>query len=305
MRSILLKTYFCRVLLLLILTPTAIVQAGEKIEERMQVPATGHLFINNDRGYVEVLGWNETEILVRGELGHDSQKLVFMNKGEKTFIKIKMKESAHRGDTYSSDGNRLEVFVPKDILLHFKGIDTDFTLTGLDAGVKGTTINGELLIKKVHSGIDISSISGDIEVSGSSGTARIESVQGDINLKGEFEDVYLQSVAGDIQVDISNIGKLQVQNVGGDTLVVGHLIKNADVYLSSVNGGIHYQTEGILNAQCEISSQFGGDINNHLTDDLPNRSLMQQQQLKFVSGDGSATLVMKTITGDVKIDKTH
>jgi DUF4097 and DUF4098 domain-containing protein YvlB len=127
-------------------------------------------------------------------------------------------------------------------------------------------------------------------------------MRGDVNVKGEYKDVHIQSVAGDIWADISHINKLRSNNVAGSTMVEGHLISEASIELASVNGDIDYKVTGMLNAECEITSQFGGEINNNLTDDLPNKSQMQARQLRFVLGDGSGSVVMKTIVGTINID---
>jgi hypothetical protein len=281
------------------------VQAGEQIKQAINVPSTGHVFIDIDRGSVEVQGWDKSEILVLGELDSDSQTLMFKNKGEKTLIKIKISGTSHRGYAHSSDGAELKVFVPQNIQVHFKGLDTDFTIAGIEAGVEGKTINGELLIKNVHTSIKVSSISGDIKVTDSYGIAYVESIQGDASLIGNFEDVKLRSVTGDIWADITDIDKLSTNNVAGETKVVGNFKKNSQIKMTSVEGYLHYEAWGILNAECEIVSQFGGEVVNSLTTDLPKTSHMQQQQLNFVSGDGSGTLVMKTINGTASIDQTQ
>ena len=302
MRINLLKTYFYSVLVSVSLIVAVVAQANEEIEKSIQVPANGHVFINNDRGDVDVTGWDKDTILVRAELAHESHKLILKNKGEKTFIKVGIGKGSHRGNSHLVGGSDLHVFVPKNLQLHFKGIDTDFTVEGLLAKITGNTINGELLIKNVKSNINVSSISGDINVTDSSGSLHVESVRGDVNIEGVYEDVHLQSVAGDIWADISNIKKLRTNNVAGDTIVKGHLINDASIELASINGDIDYNVAGILNAECKLTSQFGGEINNNLTDDLPNKSQMQARKLIFVSGDGSGNLVMKTIVGTINID---
>ncbi|MFT6142082.1 MAG: hypothetical protein ACJAXN_003325 [Psychromonas sp.] len=302
MRVRLLKTYFYSVFFSLSLLVVTVVQAGEEVEKSIQVPANGHVFINNARGDVDVIGWDKDKILVRGELAHDNQELLLKNKGEKTFIKVNIGKGSHRGNSYSMGGTDLQIFIPKNARLHFKGIDTDFTIESLFAKVNGSTINGELLLKNVHSKISVSSITGDINVRDSSGSLHVESMRGDVNVEGEYDDVYIQSVAGDIWADISHINKLRSNNVAGSTMVEGHLINEASIELASVNGDIDYNVTGMLNAECEITSQFGGEINNNLTDDLPKKSQMQARQLRFVSGDGSGSVVMKTIVGTINID---
>jgi hypothetical protein len=302
MRVSLLKTYFYSVLFSVSLSIATATQAGEKFVKSIQIPANGHLFINNANGDVDVTGWDKNSIMVRGELAHIGQELILKNKGEKTFIKLDIGKELRLGNSYSMGGSDLHIFIPKNLELHFKGIDTNFTIEGLSAKITGNTITGQLLIKNVSSNINVSSISGDISVTDSSGSVRVESMRGDVNVIGIYEDVHIQSVAGDIRADISNIKKLRTNNVAGDTIVEGHLINGASIELTSVNGDIDYEAAGVLNAKCEVSSQFGGEINNNLTDDLPNNSQIQAQQLSFVSGDGSGSVVINTIVGTINID---
>jgi hypothetical protein len=300
-----LKVYLYSVFFWLILPTVSFVQAGEKINQTIKVPSTGHLFIDIDRGSVEIQGWDKSEILVLGELDSDKQTVVFKNKAQKTLIKIKVNDTSHRGYAHSSDGNELKVFVPQNIQVHFKGIDTDFSIAQVKAGVEGKTINGELLIDNVHTSVKVSSISGDIKVTESYGIAHVESIQGDTSIIGTFEDVKLRSVTGDIWTDITTMDKLDTNNVTGDTNVIGALKKGAQVKMTSVNGDLHFESSGILNAECEVSSRVGGEIVNKLSADRPKMSASQQQQLNFVSGDGFGTLVMKTVNGTASIKQAQ
>lgn len=300
-----LKIYLYSVFLWFLLPALSFVQASEQVNQTIEVPSTGHLFIDNDLGSVEVKGWDKSEILVTGELGSDSQKVLFKNKGEKTLIKVKVGENSEGGIVRSSDGSELKVFVPQNIQLHFKGVDTDYSIAGMNAGVEGKTISGELLIDNVHTSIKVSTISGDIKVIDSSGIAYVESMQGDASIIGKFDDVKMRSVTGDIWADITEIDKLSTDNVAGDTKVLGHLQKDAQVKMISVQGELIYQATGILNAECEVASQFGGEIVNNLTSDLPKRSHIQHQQLNFVSGDGSGTLLIQTVNGTISIEQAQ
>lgn len=297
------KVNFQNSLFLFCLMIAGSVVAGEDFEKSLQVSVDGKVYIDNDRGEVKVEGWDKAEVKVSGELANSAHELIFKNKGKKTLIKVTMKRGGHRGHKAHSQGNYLTVFLPKEKKLHFKGRDTDFQISGLNAGIQGNTVNGDLHVKDVHSRINISTISGDIVVDKSSGTAYVESMKGDIDFVGTFEDVHLQSVAGDIWADIAEVEKLKSKNVTGSTLVVGDLMSEAYVKLTSVNGDINYKVANKLNAECEIATRFGGEITNNISEDMPKSSILQQKKLKMVSGDGSATLVMNSISGRVTIDK--
>lgn len=272
--------------------------AGEIIDQSLKVPDSGILFIDNTRGLVTVHGWDKTEVLLQGELDDSARKLVFKNKGHKTLIKVVMEGMTHHGDN-----SNLKIFMPKNLKLRFKGVDATFKLNDLRRGVEGRTINGDLIADNVHGKIVMSSVSGNIKLSKSSGHVRLESVSGKVDYAGEFSEAKIKSMTGNILADISKTNSLRVTNVSGDTMINGHLQNKADVELSSVSGDIRYTVQGELNANCDIGSLFGGKIINFLTEDHAWSERKEERKLSFVSGDGSGTLVMNTVSGSVTLDK--
>lgn len=292
------KTYLISALLTFTLVTTGLANAGEKVKHSLKVPMSGSVFIKSTRGLIQIEGWDKPEIQLSGELDDSAEKLIFKVKGHKTLIKVKMNGKSHWGD-----GTNLKIFMPRSHELYFKGIDTTFHINNISADVEGKTFTGDVQLTNIHSEIEVSTVSGAIKLEKSSGEAQIESVSGDINFSGVFEDTYIKSMAGTIDVTVDNIENLLIKNISGDTLVKGKLSADAEVELSSVSGDIHYKTTDELNAQCEISSYFGGDIMNMLTDDVAEEKMHTKKNLSFVSGDGSANITMKTVTGSVYIEK--
>jgi len=193
--------------------------------------------------------------------------------------------------------------MPQQSKLRFKGIDTSFSIAKLSNHIEGKSITGDLLVKKSNGKIKLSVVSGDVRLVESSGFIQIESVNGAINFSGVFDKALLKSMSGDIAADISGTKKLTIKNISGDTQVSGQVKNQARLKFTSVSGDILYRVTDDLNAECEMVSQFGGEINNKLTDDLPIDSSSHKKTLSFISGDGSGKLVMKTITGSVTIEK--
>ena len=274
--------------------------AGDKVDRSLIVPETGGVMIEVTRGFVKVIGWDKAEILIQGELDDSVKELILKNRGEKSLIKVVPKGRSHWGD-----GSVLKIFIPRKAQLYFKGVDTTFSLMNLAAGVKGTTIKGDLLLKNVDKEMKISTVSGGVKVFDSTGEAYIESVNGKVDLSGKFSEVIIKSMSGDISTNISEIEELLIKNMSGKTTVKGQLQDDAEVKLVSVSGDIVYKTVGKLNAQCEIDIQFGGEINNKLTEDKPVKSRLKQKTLNFVSGDGSGSLMMNTATGSVTIEENQ
>jgi len=274
------------------------VSAGELIDKTFEVKSLEHLLINNLRGDIEVIGWNKNIVKIQGEIDDSAEELKIKNKGHKFYIKVKMK-----GDSHSGDGSDLKIFMPRTTSLWFKGVDTSFIFNNLSSGIEGRTINGDLVINEVEQKINVSTVSGDINITESSGVLNVESVTGTLNFSGEYSKAYAKSMAGEIFAKIDNVKILKTENVSGKTFVEGQLKDKAYIKLTSVSGDIKYKTIGKLNAACKLESQFGGEIKNKITKDLPDKSIMHQQKLNFVSGDGSGKLIINTVTGSVAIEE--
>ena len=159
------------------------------------------------------------------------------------------------------------------------------------------------MVSQVQGKVLLSVVSGNVELVDSSGLAKVQSVSGEVEFSGNFEQAFLKSMSGDITADISGTNQLTLKSVSGDTLVSGQIKDKAQLKLSSVNGDIVYLSAKELNAQCQMVSQFGGEINNQLTDDMPQESSLHKKTLSFVSGDGSGELIMNTVTGSITIKK--
>jgi len=272
--------------------------AGEKVNQSLSVEASGKVFVKIPRGLVTIQGWDKQEVILQGELDDTTKRLTFETKNEKTWIKIDTEGRQHWGDS-----SVLNIFMPKQLQLYFKGIDTSFTLSELDNHIEGKTINGNLIVKKSHGKIKLSVVSGDAAIIESSGFTKIESVSGMINFSGDFEQAFLKTISGDITADISGTNELTIKNISGETEIRGQVKSQAQLKLSSVSGDILYRSTNELNAECEMVSQFGGEINNLLTDDLPIDGNLNKKTLNLVSGDGSGKLSINTVNGSITIKK--
>lgn len=281
------------------MTSSTVCFAQEKINQTLLTSTTGTIFVDIPRGDIQIEGWDESKVVVKGELDDSTSKLIFKTKGENTLIKADLEGKGYRGDA-----SQLTIVVPKQSKLRFKGIDTSFDISKLNNDIEGKTISGNLILRNIKGQLKVSVVSGNIKVADSSGVAKVKSVSGNLSFTGEFEEALLKSMSGNIHADISGTQKLAIKNVSGDTNVSGHVKNLAQISLSSVNGDIYYQAKGELNAQCQLVSQFGGEIDNQLTKKSAVETSLHKKTLSFISGDGSGTLILNTVTGSITIKKS-
>ena len=293
------NTIFGKFSAILMIIFSGICLAGDNVKQSLSVNALGMVFVEIPRGLVKVQGWDKPEVMVQGELDDTINKLTFQTKKDKTLIKLETEGQKHWGDA-----SVLKIFIPHQSKLRFKGIDTSFSIFKLNSQIEGKSINGDIMVTDSNGKIMLSAVSGDVKVVSSSGLAKIKSVSGLVDFSGNFEQVFIKSMSGDIKADISGTNELTIKNISGDTQISGQVKSKAQIKLSSVSGDILYKVTDDLNAECEVVSQFGGDINNHLTDDLPIDGNLHKKTLSFVSGDGSGSLSLNTVTGSVFIEKS-
>jgi len=295
---ILSKFSFILILIFTVNTFSSVCLAGEKVNKSLAVGPSGIVFVDIPRGYVEIHGWQKKQVMIEGELDDTVNELIFNAKKNKILIKLDIQEQEHWGDA-----STLNIFMPQQAQLRFKGIDTSFTINQLKKHIEGKSINGDLVVNQSHGTIKLSTVSGDVTLLESSGLVKIKSVSGTIDYSGDFEQASLKSMSGDITAEISATGRLSIKNISGDTHLSGQVQNHGELNLTSVSGNIEYQVTGDLNAECEVVSQFGGEISNQLTNDLPVVGNLHKNTLNFTSGDGSGKLTMNTVSGSVYIKK--
>jgi DUF4097 and DUF4098 domain-containing protein YvlB len=272
--------------------------AGDKVNQSLTVSPEGTLFINISRGLVKIKGWDKNEVSIQGELDDSAKALIFKSKGDDTLIKAESK-----GEKQWGDSSVVKIFMPFQTKLYFKGVNTTFILSSLKGGVKGKTISGDLVAEKLSNEIALSSMGGHIKVINSIGKAKLETVGGDISISGSYSEALIRTMTGNVNLDINSSDKIEAKTVSGDLFAKGDVKTDAVIKLSSVSGNIIYQASEGLDAECSLSSQFGGEITNKLTEDAVKDSSMNGKNLSFISGDGSGSIILHTISGNVTINK--
>jgi len=280
-----------------IISIPSIIFAGEKVDETLTADVEGVVEIHNVRGKIRVVGWDDNQVQILGELDDLAEKLIFETQGKVTMIKVKMpKRDINRGD-----GSNLIINVPKGNRVDFNGISTDLLVQDLSGGIDVRTISGDIDVINVHKQLFAETVSGDIDISESSGTAKWGSVSGDIKGKFDSQDIAASSVSGDIQLHLKNFDSLSASSVSGEVWVSGQLNDSGKTNLSSVNGDITLSFDSAVNARANVKAGPGGSISNSMSSDKVQDIFPSQQKLKMTLGDGSGRIKIGTVNGSVKL----
>ncbi|MEL0641616.1 DUF4097 family beta strand repeat-containing protein [Pseudoalteromonas aliena] len=306
------------ILLGLSLLPLSVL-AGDKIDKQIGVPSGGTIFIENQRGDVQITGWDKNEFKVSGELDDKAQGFELKTTGDKTEFIVKMPSNLGWGN--NGDGSNLTVFMPKNSGLEFVGVNVSVVAKALKNGVEVDVVNGEITVDDITGNIKLSTVNGDVNAenlngniqfetvngeindSQSSGELRFSAVNGDIKSSSTASDVRLENVNGDIDFTLSSIKNLRINTVNGEAEVhIKELLKGGDVRFESVSGDGEFYFPQSVSAKFEIKAHANGKIINKVTRDKVSKAKYgPSSDLEFSANGGNANVEMDTISGRIAL----
>ncbi|OCQ19658.1 hypothetical protein A7985_19770 [Pseudoalteromonas luteoviolacea] len=309
------------VVLSLALLPT-LVLAGDKIDQEIDIPKDGKVFIENQRGNVVIKTWDQAKFKVQGELDDAAKGYELVNKGNKTVFTVEM-PSRVKGWGRQHEGSELTIFMPKQSELVFEGVQVDVEASQLLAGAFIKTVNGDIKASQIDGKVRLETVNGDIDGTDLSGRVRYETVNGDIEdmnsagklrftaVNGSIEsktsaqEVRLENVNGEVQFDIAALQELRLNTVNGEIEVrTKKLLPGARLNLESVSGDVDLYFPSDISARFDIDAHAGGKIINELSNDKVKKAKYgPSRELEFNVAGGDADIEIDTVSGRITLKK--
>ena len=299
-------------------TSQVAVASGEFVDESRRAEVDGFVSINVMRGQVEIIGWDEPRVHVKGHLDEDTERFDFESSGNETRIHVKVRDrnSSSWFSDYASD---LTIHVPAGSQVEMGGVSTDVEARKLTGGVEIHVVSGKLRVDGGVSRIDLQTVSGDVVLRNSTGRVKVKtvsgnvetydtvgdatysSVSGDIYVEDGGKDLRLESVSGDIEVQTGTLSTVGGHSVSGDIEIDGTPGERAAIEFDTISGSIRLNLAGDVNARFDIETG-SGSIRNRLSDHKPKVSkFMQEETLRFSLGQGDGQVTLTTRSGDISI----
>ncbi len=272
--------------------------AGEDVDRTIAAASSGSVKITNTRGEVDIFGWDKDEIRVKGELDALTEEFIFKVEGNQARIEVRLP----RHNVNWGDGSDLEIYVPENSRVDFKGVSTDATFKNILGGLRVRSVSGDISVDQIRKRVHIKSVSGDVDVSDSSGEVNISTVSGEIQLEMTSLRIMLDTVSGDIEAEFAEISMLRVNAISGGIEVEGRLVDHGKIDISGVSSDLVLKLVEPVNAQLSVETGPGGDIDNSLTDDEPIERFPSRMALEVTLGSGTGEIHLRTVSGDIRID---
>ena len=300
----------------LLVTGVAVAKQQE-VNQSLDVPADGLVHIIVVRGEVTVIGWEKSQVEVRGELDEEVEEFIFEVQGSETRIEVRTPRSPRL--RFFKDETDLTIHVPRNARLRVRGVSTDVEVREVygsieigvvsgDISLNGGTdrvvlqsVSGEIEMRNANGRLRLKSVSGDIESYNTTGTGSYGTVSGRILVESGGEELELESVSGDIEVIRTEFIRIVGHSVSGDIEIKGEMKQGGSIEFDNVSGSIRLRLGGDIDSRFDLETG-SGSIRNRLTDDKPKVSkYVRDERLRFTMGEGTGEIILNTRSGDITL----
>lgn len=291
---------------------------AKEVDQSLAVEPGVQVFVDNMRGQVKVMGWDQSRASVSGSIDEEATDFIFEKRGNALIVEVKMPRNKRY---YNDNGSDLVLRIPYESMVDVSGISSDFTVRDIRQGTRVTTISGDIDANNLDQNVRLKTTSGDISGRRLNGDVELQSVSGDINdadgdqQRGSFQstsgdvavvtnatEVRAESISGDVNLTAERASDIHATSVSGDVSVRVELSDNGRLRGNTVSGDMAITFKGSANFRLDAEASASGDIINRLTDDEPRRPKYGPgASLSMTVGNGSGNVRLNSVSGNIVI----
>jgi len=297
----------------------------ERFSRKVKIGRDGRFSLGNIAGEITVTAGSGDEVSI------EAIKRTRGDKSELARVQIVVDDRAGRVDVRTeheqnrSDRNRdnhvsvdYTIVVPATAAVDLHSVSGGIKVTGVHGSLRSESVSGDVTITDAPRLEAAKTVSGDLSLTGitTDGDLTASSVSGNVRAKGlKARGVDLGSVSGDIAVTEATCERLGVKTVSGNIEYGGGIARGGRYEINGHSGTVRLLLSNPggfeLNAnsfsgsiRSELPLTIGGDASRR--DDRGPRGRRDganSHAMRATFGDGSATIVIRTFSGDIIIAK--
>lgn len=202
--------------------------------------------------------------------------------------------------------------VPSGASVDMKSVSGDLKVTGVRGSVRAESVSGRVTATDTPKVETAKSVSGDVVLSGIAidGDLSASTVSGTVTAKGvKAHGLDLGSVSGDVVVTDVTCDRLNAKSVSGGFEYTGAITRGGVYDVNVHSGNVRFVLTNPSGFELSAST-FSGNIRSDLPltvggdrDSAARRRGISNRSLRATFGDGSATLTLRTFSGNIVIEK--
>ena len=298
----------------------------EHFSRKIKIGRDGRFSLGNIAGDIVVTGGNGDEVSI------EAVKRTRGDTSELARVQITVDDRAGRVDVRTEyeqnrgDRNRrtdhvsvdYTITVPASVSVDLHSISGAIKVTGVHGSLRGDTISGNVTITDAPKLEAAKTVSGDVLLTGitSEGDLSASSVSGNVRARGvKARSLDLGIISGDISVSDVTCERLGVKSISGGVEYSGAIVKNGRYEINSHSGTVRLLLSNPAGFELNANS-FSGSIRSELPLTIGGdsarrngattrgrRDMANNHSMRATFGDGGATLVVRTFSGDIIIAK--
>jgi DUF4097 and DUF4098 domain-containing protein YvlB len=297
----------------------------ERFSRKVKIGRDGRFSLSNISGEIVVNGGSGDEVSI------EAVKRTRGDKSELTNVQITVDDRAGRVDVRTEhEQNRRDrngrsdhvsvdytVTVPASVSVDLHSVSGSVKVSGIHGSLRAESVSGDVTIVDAPRLEAAKTVSGDVSLTGvtADGDLSAGSVSGNVRAKGlKARGLDLGSVSGDVTVSDVTCERLGVKSVSGNVEYGGAIVKSGRYEINTHSGTVRLlltNPAGFeLNAnsfsgsiRSELPLTIGGDAPSRNDSPRGRRDMVNNHAMRATFGDGSATLVVRTFSGDIIIAK--
>ena len=297
----------------------------ERFSRKVKIGRDGRFSLSNIAGDILVTGGTGDEVSI------EAVKRTRGDRSELARVQITVDDRAGRVDVRTEheqnrrDRNRQSdhvsvdytVVVPASASVDLHSISGAVKVTGVHGSLRAEAISGNVTITDAPRLEAAKTVSGNVSLTGiaSDGDLSASSISGNVTAKGvKARGLDLGIISGDIHVSEVTCDRLGVKSVSGSVEYAGAIVKGGRYEINTHSGTVRLllaNPAGFdLNAnsfsgsiRSELPLTIGGDSPRREGSPRGRRDAVNNHSMRATFGDGSATLVVRTFSGDIIITR--
>jgi DUF4097 and DUF4098 domain-containing protein YvlB len=289
----------------------------DRFSRKVKIGRDGRVSVSNISGDIVVTGGSGDEVsieAVKRSRGDQAQlalvRIVVEDRAGRVDVRTEYDNSrAFRNNNVSVD---YTLTIPSGAALDVKSVSGSVKVNGVRGSVHAESVSGNVTTTDTPKVEAAKSISGDVTLSGISidGDLSANTVSGSVTAKGvKAHALELGSVSGDIVVTDVTCDRLNAKSVSGGFEYTGTIAKGGVYDVNVHSGTVRFVLANPSGFDLSAST-FSGNIRSDLPltiggdrDPGSRRRGPSNRSMRATFGDGSATLTLRTFSGDIVIAK--
>ncbi|PYR19105.1 MAG: hypothetical protein DMF94_17390 [Acidobacteria bacterium] len=290
----------------------------ERFSRKVKVGRDARVSIDNVAGNIVVTGGSGDEVSI------EAVKRTRGDRGELAKVRITVDERAGRVDVRTEgEQNRgwrgsqvsvdYTVTVPASASVDLHSVSGSMRVTGVRGSLRAETVSGNVTTTDTPKLEVAKSISGDVSLTGAAaeGDLSAASVSGSVTARGlKAHGLDLGSISGDIMLSDVTCDRLGIKSVSGSVEYAGSLVKGGRYEINSHSGSVRLTLSNPPGFELAANS-FSGTIRSDFPmiiggdrdRDRGRRRGGNNRSIRATFGDGSATVTVRTFSGEIVIAK--